>query len=32
MAKYGIRFNNLGPEDRERIERFVHRLRSRELI
>jgi CheY-like chemotaxis protein len=32
MAKYGIRFNNLGPEERERIERFVHRLRSRELI
>ncbi|MEA2569527.1 MAG: hypothetical protein QOI24_1528 [Acidobacteriota bacterium] len=32
MAKYGIRFNGLGPEDRERIERFVHRLRSRELI
>jgi two-component system, OmpR family, alkaline phosphatase synthesis response regulator PhoP len=32
MAKYGIRFNNLGPDERERIERFVHRLRSRELI
>jgi twitching motility two-component system response regulator PilH len=32
MAKYGIRFINLSAEDRERIERFVHRLRSRELI
>jgi CheY-like chemotaxis protein len=32
MAKYGIRFLNLSAEDRERIERFVHRLRSRELI
>ncbi|MEA2465471.1 MAG: hypothetical protein QOJ98_3218, partial [Acidobacteriota bacterium] len=26
MAKYGIRFNNLGADDRERIERFVHRI------
>ena len=32
MAKYGMRFLNLGPEERERIEHFVHRLRSRELI
>ncbi len=32
MAKYGLRFMNLNPEDRERIEHFVHRLRSRELI
>ncbi len=32
MAKYGLRFINLNPEERERIERFVHRLRSRELI
>jgi two-component system, OmpR family, alkaline phosphatase synthesis response regulator PhoP len=32
MPKYGLRFANLGPADRDRIERFVHRLRSRELI
>lgn len=32
MAKYGIRFTTMSPEDRERVERFVHRLRSRELI
>lgn len=32
MAKYGLRFINLGEEDRDRIEHFVNRLRSRELI
>ncbi len=32
MAKYGLRFLNLGPEEKERIEQYVHRLRSRELI
>jgi len=32
MAKYGLRFTELGEEERERIERFVRRLRSRELI
>ncbi len=32
MAKYGLRFINLNPDERGRIEKFVHRLRSRELI
>ncbi|HUR83279.1 MAG TPA: PilZ domain-containing protein [Thermoanaerobaculia bacterium] len=32
MAKYGMRFLNPTEEDRERISRFVHRLRSRETI
>ena len=32
MAKYGMRFMDLHTEERERIERYVHRLRSRELI
>jgi CheY-like chemotaxis protein len=32
MAKYGLRFTNLNPQERERIEHYVHRLRSRELI
>jgi response regulator RpfG family c-di-GMP phosphodiesterase len=32
MAKYGLRFINLNTDERERIEKFVHRLRSRELI
>ena len=32
MAKYGLKFMNLNAEERERIEHFVHRLRSRELI
>jgi Response regulator containing a CheY-like receiver domain and a GGDEF domain len=32
MAKYGLTFVNLNAEERERIEHFVHRLRSRELI
>jgi uncharacterized protein (TIGR02266 family) len=32
MAKYGVRFVNPSDEDRDRIERFVHRLRARELI
>jgi response regulator RpfG family c-di-GMP phosphodiesterase len=31
-ARYGLRFTNSSPEERERIEHFVHRLRSRELI
>ncbi|HEX9982402.1 MAG TPA: PilZ domain-containing protein [Thermoanaerobaculia bacterium] len=32
MAKYGMRFLNALPDERERIERFVHRIRSRETI
>jgi CheY-like chemotaxis protein len=32
MAKYGLRFANVSEEERERIDRYVHRLRSRELI
>ncbi|HVE71163.1 MAG TPA: PilZ domain-containing protein [Thermoanaerobaculia bacterium] len=32
MAKYGMRFLNPSAEDRERISRFVHRIRSRETI
>lgn len=32
MAKYGMRFLDPTAEDRERISRFVHRLRSREAI
>ena len=32
MAKYGLRFIDIPPEERERIEHYVHRLRSRELI
>jgi len=32
MAKYGLRFTELGEQERERIEKFVRRLRSRELI
>jgi response regulator RpfG family c-di-GMP phosphodiesterase len=32
MAKYGMRFLDPSAEDRERISRFVHRLRSRETI
>jgi len=31
-GKYGLRFLDLSEEDRERISRFVHRIRSRELI
>lgn len=31
-AKYGMRFLDTTDEDRERIVRFVHRIRSRELI
>jgi two-component system, OmpR family, alkaline phosphatase synthesis response regulator PhoP len=31
-SKYGMRFLNPSEEDRERISRFVHRIRSRELI
>ena len=32
MAKYGVRFVETDDEQRRRIERFVQRLRSRELI
>jgi CheY-like chemotaxis protein len=32
MSKYGMRFVEPSPEDRERIGRYVHRLRSRETI
>ena len=32
MAKYGMRFLDPPAEDRERISRFVHRIRSRETI
>lgn len=32
MSKYGVRFVNTPEEERERIDRFVHRLRSRETI
>jgi hypothetical protein len=31
-AKYGVSFSAAGDEERERIERFVRRLRSRELL
>jgi len=32
MAKYGIRFITVNADERERIEQYVHRLRSRELL
>lgn len=32
MAKYGLHFLEVGEEERERIDQFVRRLRSRELI
>ena len=32
MAKYGLHFVEVNDEERERIEKFVRRLRSRELI
>jgi CheY-like chemotaxis protein len=32
MAKYGVQFVNVSDEERGRIDRYVHRLRSRELI
>ncbi|HEY2324170.1 MAG TPA: PilZ domain-containing protein [Thermoanaerobaculia bacterium] len=32
MAKYGVQFANVSEEERGRIDRYVHRLRSRELI
>jgi response regulator RpfG family c-di-GMP phosphodiesterase len=32
MARYGMRFLDQTDEDRERISRFVHRIRSRETI
>ncbi len=31
-AKYGVSFSAANDEERERIERFVRRLRSRELL
>jgi len=31
-AKYGVSFGAANEEERERIERFVRRLRSRELL
>jgi hypothetical protein len=31
-GKYGMRFLDLNDEDRERVSRFVHRIRSRESI
>ena len=32
MSKYGMRFVDPDEDDRERISRYVHRLRSRELL
>ena len=32
MSRYGMRFLELTDDERERISRFVHRLRSRELL
>jgi len=32
MAKYGVCFLEMHGEERERIERYVHRLRARELL
>jgi c-di-GMP-binding flagellar brake protein YcgR len=32
MARYGLRFINLPADEKERIEHFVNRIRSRELI
>jgi CheY-like chemotaxis protein len=32
MAKYGLQFVSVDGEERERIDRYVHRLRSRELL
>lgn len=32
MAKYGMQFANLSAEDRDRIDRYVHRIRSRETL
>lgn len=32
MAKYGLQFVSANDEERDRIERYVHRIRSRELI
>jgi len=32
MAKYGLRFATATDDERARIERYVHRLRSRELL
>jgi CheY-like chemotaxis protein len=32
MSKYGMRFLDMSEDDRERISRFVHRIRARETI
>jgi CheY-like chemotaxis protein len=32
MAKYGLQFVGASDEERERIEQYVHRIRSRELL
>ena len=32
MAKYGLQFQNTSNEERERIDQYVNRLRSRELL
>jgi response regulator RpfG family c-di-GMP phosphodiesterase len=32
MAKYGVQFVSLTDDEKDRIDRYVHRLRSRELI
>lgn len=32
MAKYGLQFVNVTDDEKERIDQYVHRLRSRELI
>ena len=32
MAKYGLQFVSVTNDERERIDQYVHRLRSRELI
>lgn len=32
LSKYGVRFLEVGDDDRERISKFVHRIRSRETI
>ena len=32
MAKYGLQFQNTSVEEKERIDQYVNRLRSRELL
>jgi len=32
MAKYGLQFVSMSDEERERVDQYVHRLRSRELL